>query len=312
MTGDVKSDAPPPLVIRRRFAAPRESVFRAWSTAESIQRWFSPGPFTIPQARVEFREGGEFFLVMHGPGFPDHAMRTRFTRLKAPEMLVFEGVVEFEGVERFRLRTQVEFAAEGPETLMTVTQSYEILDPDFRRSVDGAPEGWRSTLDKLEALLKEPVTAGPPAHGQFTLTRLLRASPARVFAAFADPAAKAKWFPGNPAFSQTERSMDVRPGGRERLKGGWPQGLVTCFDAVYFDVVENERLVYAYEMHLDARKISVSLATLTIAPEGEGARLTVTEQGVFLNGYVDGGARETGTAGLLDGLARWLEASPPE
>lgn len=302
---------PPPLVIRRRFAAPREAVLRAWSTAEHIQRWFSPGPFTIPEARVEFCEGGEFFLVMRGPGFPDHAMRTRFSELKRPERLVFEGAVEFEGAERFRLRTQVELAAEGPETLMTVTQSYDILDPDFRRAVDGAPEGWRSTLDKLEALLKEPPAAEAPTHGQFTLSRLLRASPAQVFAAFADPAVKAKWFPGNPAFTQTERSMDVRPGGRERLKGRWPQGLVTCFDAVYFDVVENERLVYAYEMHLDARKISVSLATLTMAPEGEGTRLTVTEQGAFLNGYADGGARETGTAGLLDGLARWLEESSP-
>ena len=302
---------PPPLVIRRRFAAPREAVLRAWSTAEHIQRWFSPGPFTIPEARVEFREGGEFFLVMRGPGFPDHAMRTRFTELKRPERLVFEGAVEFEGADRFRLRTLVEFAAEGPETLMTVTQSYDILDPDFRRAVDGAPEGWRSTLDKLEALLKEPPAAVAPTHGQFTLSRLLRASPAQVFATFANPAVKAKWFPGNPAFTQTERSMDVRPGGRERLKGRWPQGLVTCFDAVYFDVVENERLVYAYEMHLDERKISVSLATLTMAPEGEGTRLTVTEQGAFLNGYADGGARETGTAGLLDGLARWLEPSPP-
>ena len=302
---------PPPLVIRRRFAAPREAVLRAWSTAEHIQRWFSPGPFTIPEARVEFREGGEFFLVMRGPGFPDHAMRTRFTELKRPERLVFEGAVEFEGADRFRLSTLVEFAAEGPETLMTVTQSYDILDPDFRRAVDGAPEGWRSTLDKLEALLKEPPAAVAPTHGQFTLSRLLRASPAQVFATFANPAVKAKWFPGNPAFTQTERSMDVRPGGRERLKGRWPQGLVTCFDAVYFDVVENERLVYAYEMHLDERKISVSLATLTMAPEGEGTRLTVTEQGAFLNGYADGGARETGTAGLLDGLARWLEPSPP-
>ena len=302
---------PPPLVIRRRFAAPREAVLRAWSTAEHIQRWFSPGPFTSPEARVEFREGGEFFLVMRGPGFPDHAMRTRFTELKRPERLVFEGAVEFEGADRFRLRTLVEFAAEGPETLMTVTQSYDILDPDFRRAVDGAPEGWRSTLDKLEALLKEPPAAVAPTHGQFTLSRLLRASPAQVFATFANPAVKAKWCPGNPAFTQTERSMDVRPGGRERLKGRWPQGLVTCFDAVYFDVVENERLVYAYEMHLDERKISVSLATLTMAPEGEGTRLTVTEQGAFLNGYADGGARETGTAGLLDGLARWLEPSPP-
>ena len=96
--------------------------------------------------------------------------------------------------------------------------------------------------------------------------------------------------------------MDVSPGGRERLRARWPNGLVTTFDAVYFDVVPGERLVYAYEMHLDDRKISVSLATLEVRPQGEGTVLAVTEQGAFLDGYADSGAREQGTGFLLDRL----------
>ena len=84
-------------------------------------------------------------------------------------------------------------------------------------------------------------------------------------------------------------------------------GMVSTFDAVYFDVVPNERLVYAYEMHLDERKISVSLATIELKPAGAGTRLAVTEQGAFLDGYDDAGSREHGTGFLLDRLGASLQ-----
>ena len=48
----------------------------------------------------------------------------------------------------------------------------------------------------------------------------------------------------------------------------------------------DQRLVYGYEMRLDDRKISVSLATIELAPADEGTRLKVTEQGAFLDGYM--------------------------
>jgi uncharacterized protein YndB with AHSA1/START domain len=100
--------------------------------------------------------------------------------------------------------------------------------------------------------------------------------------------------------------MDVRPGGREHLKGRWKSGMVSTFDAIYFDVVANARLVYCYEMRLDDRKISVSLATIELTQAGEGTRLVVTEQGVFLDGYDDAGGREHGAGLLLDRLGASL------
>jgi len=103
--------------------------------------------------------------------------------------------------------------------------------------------------------------------------------------------------------------MDIRPGGRERLKGRWTSGVVSAFDAFYFDVVPCERLVYAYEMHKNERKISVSLATVQLKPQGKGTRLVVTEQGAFLDGYDAAGSRETGTGFLLDRLGASLAAA---
>ena len=78
--------------------------------------------------------------------------------------------------------------------------------------------------------------------------------------------------------------------------------MVSSFDCRYYDIVDNERLVYAYEMHLDDNKISVSLATIELKAEGTSTRLTMHEDGAFLDGYDDNGSRMRGTEGLLDQL----------
>ncbi len=82
---------------------------------------------------------------------------------------------------------------------------------------------------------------------------------------------------------------------------------MSTFDATYHDVIPNERLVYTYEMHLDDKKISVSLATLQLRAANGKTTLTVTEQGVFLDGFDDAGSREQGTGHLLDALGASLK-----
>jgi hypothetical protein len=60
-------------------------------------------------------------------------------------------------------------------------------------------------------------------------------------------------------------------------------------------------------MHIDDKKISASLATVQLKAEGERTRLSITEQGAFLDGYDDAGSREHGTGKLLDLLGASLE-----
>ena len=152
------------------------------------------------------------------------------------------------------------------------------------------------------------MSGGAVTFGRFTLERRLAAPPARVFAAFADPAVKARWFAG-PAgeWRQRERWCDFREGGRERLVGDWNSGLVTEFDAVYLDIVPDIRIVYGYGMRLDGRRISMSLATLEFRAESGGTRFVLTEQGAFLDGYEDGGRREHGTQALIAAMAGVVE-----
>jgi uncharacterized protein YndB with AHSA1/START domain len=143
-------------------------------------------------------------------------------------------------------------------------------------------------------------------HATFCIERTYPASAAQVFKALTDPAAKAKWFAGGEGYTELARHMDARPGGREHVQGRKDTGVVTTFDAIYHDVVRDERIIYSYEMHLDDRKISVSLATFELKTAGAGTRLVMTEQGAFLDGYDDAGSRERGSNFLLDALGKSL------
>jgi uncharacterized protein YndB with AHSA1/START domain len=143
-------------------------------------------------------------------------------------------------------------------------------------------------------------------HATFALERTYPASPARVFKAFSDPAAKALWF-GGPDEWNSKGEMDFRVGGTEWDEGQIPDGPRTRFDATYYDIVQDERIVYCYEMHLDANRISVSVTTIELIPVGSGTKLVLTEQGAYLDGYDDAGAREHGTNDLLDALGASLD-----
>ena len=147
-------------------------------------------------------------------------------------------------------------------------------------------------------------------HATFTIERDYPAAPARVFNAFADPVAKAKWFgaPDSSDSSDSRASMDFRVGGREHSSGKVPDGPLYTFDALYQDIVPNERIVYTYDMTIVGKRISVSVATLEFRASGAGTRLKVTEMGAFLDGLDNAGQRETGTKDLLDKLAKSLGA----
>jgi uncharacterized protein YndB with AHSA1/START domain len=143
-------------------------------------------------------------------------------------------------------------------------------------------------------------------HATFVIERVYAASPARVFAAWADPVQKAQWFAGPDEWIMFTRETDFRVGGRERLSAGPADGVVHKFDCCYQDIVPDRRIIYTYDMHLDETRISVSLTTVEFKPEAAGTRLVFTEQGVFLDGTDGAAMREQGTQGLLDKLGAAL------
>lgn len=144
-------------------------------------------------------------------------------------------------------------------------------------------------------------------HDTFVIDRSYPASPARVFAAFADPDKKMQWWGDDDIEKNAPHVIDFRVGGRESMAGD-AAGASFSYDAVYQDIVENSRIVYSYEMTMDGRRISVSVATLEfLADDGDKTRLILTEQGAYLDGLDNSAQREEGTRGLLEALASYLE-----
>jgi uncharacterized protein YndB with AHSA1/START domain len=143
-------------------------------------------------------------------------------------------------------------------------------------------------------------------HDTFVIERRLASSPARVFAAFADQQRKARWFGCVDGWEVAEHTLDFRVGGREVWRGGPPGDAPHRNDTYYHDIVADERIVWSYAMQVAGRRISVSLATLELSPDGTGTRMRFIEQGVYLDGHDGLAERERGTKDLLDNLERAL------
>jgi uncharacterized protein YndB with AHSA1/START domain len=147
-------------------------------------------------------------------------------------------------------------------------------------------------------------------HGTFVVERTYpTAAPARVFAAWASLEAKNTWM-DDPDYKSdgSEAEFDFRVGGHERFGGLNPDGGTYRYDATYYDIVADQRIVYSYEMYENSERMSVSVTTVEFAPDRDGTRLTYTEQGVFLDGIDKPEARQEGTTWMLDNLATYLAA----
>ncbi len=145
-------------------------------------------------------------------------------------------------------------------------------------------------------------------HDSFTIERTYPATPDRVFAAWASQEAKSRWFGDPEGVMASDHTLAFEVGGREHLTVKTPDGSVYTFDAVFQDILDGERIVWSYDMTVDGRRMSVSLGTVEIAAVSGGTRLTMTEQGVFLDGLDTNDQRRQGTEEMLNGLGSYLSA----
>jgi uncharacterized protein YndB with AHSA1/START domain len=216
---EAKKDAtflqPAPLRLSRVFHAPRETVFKAWSSADHVKRWFSPETYSVSDATVDMRVGGPFEVCMRSPRGEEHWTRGTFVEVAPHTRLVIDmRVADRAGEPLFRAYTEVQFSDALGGTRMDVEQTYTFIDPSIAAPmVAGAPEGWRTTLDKLETevvRMRGGAATGVRSvvHATFHLERTYDAPVARVWKALTDEQAKQKWFGGTPGRWQLlERHM---------------------------------------------------------------------------------------------------------
>jgi uncharacterized protein YndB with AHSA1/START domain len=145
-------------------------------------------------------------------------------------------------------------------------------------------------------------------HSTFRIERSYDdASPEQVFFAFADKASKRRWFVEGEGWEIDSFDIDFRPGGVESSSFRYRGGPQVSNHTIYHDIVEHRRIVFSYSMTVGDSRISASLGTIELFPEGNATRLVYTEQGAFLDGHDNVAQREAGCRELYEALALELQ-----
>jgi uncharacterized protein YndB with AHSA1/START domain len=138
---------PVTLRLRRTFQAPRERVFRAWTSAEELKRWHAPPPHTTPFAEVDLRVGGKYRIHMRAPDGAEHHAVGVYREIDPPKKLVFTWT--WEGGDMGDTLVTVEFLDRGAATEIVLT--HELFPSDDVRARHEA--GWNGAFDKLAQVL---------------------------------------------------------------------------------------------------------------------------------------------------------------
>lgn len=149
-------------------------------------------------------------------------------------------------------------------------------------------------------------------HSTFVVERNYPQSPDRVFAAFAQPARKRRWYAEGDHEIQ-EYEMEFRVGGSERLhyrfKEGHPiAGSEINNESTYQDIVPEQRIVITQKMALNGKPISITIVTFEFLASETGTNLVLTNQGTFVD-WPDGAQMiEHGWRSLLESLGKCVAA----
>jgi uncharacterized protein YndB with AHSA1/START domain len=150
--------------------------------------------------------------------------------------------------------------------------------------------------------------APPIINNQFTLERDYPHPAAKVFRALAEPDKKRRWFAEGDGFVLDDFTMDFRPGGFERYRFRFGDGPPMTTDQLYFDIIADERVVFAYHMTIDGAPLSSSLASMELVEQAGGTRLRYVEHTMYLDGNDGSASRREGCEQLLGKLGAELEA----
>jgi len=165
-----KQAAEPPsecLVITREFDAPRDMVFKAWTDAEHLRRWWGPAGCEVGTCKVDLRPGGSFLYSMRMANAPEIWGKFVYREIRPPDRLVFlssfsdaDGNLTrhpFSPTWPLEILNTVTFVEEFGKTRLTLLANPINATPEelktFREGMVFLEKGLTGTLDQLAGYL---------------------------------------------------------------------------------------------------------------------------------------------------------------
>jgi uncharacterized protein YndB with AHSA1/START domain len=146
-----ETEAERTLTITRRFAFPREAVFRAWSDAAAFAKWWGPEGCSATVLEMDLRPGGAWRTVIRISEGKEHIVGGVYREVKAPERLAFTWAWENVGDSRHETVVALDFHDRGGSTELVLTQA--PFESSEGRELHN--KGWTSSLNCLEQYLLE-------------------------------------------------------------------------------------------------------------------------------------------------------------
>ena len=147
---DLDSD-PRAIIGTREFDAPRDLVFSAFTDPKHLAQWWGPDGFTTTTHAFEFRPGGVWRFVMHGPDGRDYENRVTYDEIVAPERIVYRHGGG-DDVEPVQFKTTIIFEDLGGKTRITWRGTFPSAAERARVIKDyGADKGLAQTMARLAA-----------------------------------------------------------------------------------------------------------------------------------------------------------------
>lgn len=263
------------LELSRHLAAPRALVFAAWSEAAHLRRWCAPAGMTVTADGADFREGGAWHAEMTGETGETLRVEGEYLEIGPGRRIVHtHRMTGPDGVPGPWRRVELTLADEGEGTRLSLRMGPFAADgPRQRHRL-----GWTETLDGLDRYLPAMIAADPAPASEpvIRLLRLLPVPPARVWGAWSDPEALARWWPPE-GFALATQSFDFREGGlwRFTLTGG--DGIAYPNRIRFLALDAPRHAAYRHESE-DAEDESVFQSAVTLAETGGATRLTFTRR----------------------------------
>ena len=302
------------IVITRTFDAPRELVWDAWTDLKHIGKWWGPNGFTTTTHNMDFRVGGNWRYMMHGPDGRDYPNKVTYLEIARPERLVYNHGGGDKDLEDVDCHVTVTFEDQGGKTRVTMKSGLpSAAERDHVVKVYGAVQGGIQHLGRLAEHLEQ---AGSKQRPVLTLalpsdrdraSRSFDAPRRLVFEAFTKPEFLKQWW-GLRGSTLAVCEIDLKPGGAWRFVLRGPDGSEHPFKGVFREITPPEKLVRTLIYDVPMVRDHEAVETLVFVEEDGRTTLTTTTLHKTMEGR-DGhlhSGMEPGAAETLDRLEELL------